>query len=178
MIPELTPAEIDRFHSKVRRGAGCWPWTGETNNKGYGRFAIYRGNRRVRLLAHRVAYKLAFGVDPGVLVLRHRCDNPPCCNPVDVVTGTQGDNMRDALERGRMNVAGLEGFRAVRTAAVLARLQAGEKTCRACRRVKPLASFHANASTTDGLQSDCNPCRAGIQRAYRHRISVPAGGVR
>lgn len=96
-------ANADRFWSKVARGqeAECWPWTSETNNKGYGRFTIWTGGRR-RILAHRFAYENSTGttLGPG-LVLRHSCDNPPCCNPAHLTPGTQVENMADARARGR-----------------------------------------------------------------------------
>lgn len=44
---------------------------------------------------------LANGQDPGGLVIRHKCDNPPCCNPAHLEIGTRADNNRDMYERGR-----------------------------------------------------------------------------
>jgi hypothetical protein len=34
-------------------------------------------------------------------MVRHSCDNPPCCNPSHLLEGTQLDNMGDAASRGR-----------------------------------------------------------------------------
>lgn len=71
----------------------CWEWRGNRNNKGYGRF---RG-----IAAHRLTYILMNGpVDDG-LIVRHRCDNPSCCNPHHLEVGTKKDNTHDALKRGR-----------------------------------------------------------------------------
>lgn len=34
-------------------------------------------------------------------MLRHACDNPLCCNPDHLLTGTQQDNINDKVARGR-----------------------------------------------------------------------------
>lgn len=39
-------------------------------------------------------------LDEGI-VIRHTCDNPLCCNPRHLIPGTQADNVRDMVERGR-----------------------------------------------------------------------------
>lgn len=56
------------------------------------------------VLAHRVAYCEAHGLtlaDIEGVVIRHRCDNPPCINPEHLEPGTQKDNMHDKVLRGR-----------------------------------------------------------------------------
>lgn len=90
----------ERFWPKVdvRGPDECWPWTAKSRQQGgYG--AIRVDGRIER--AHRVAYRLTYGELPDGVVVRHRCDNPPCCNPADLVTGTQLDNIRDMHDRGR-----------------------------------------------------------------------------
>lgn len=76
----------------------CWPWTGRKDEDGYGKFQI---DGRV-VFTHR----LAFEVDRGVrltseVLVMHRCDNPPCCNPRCLTTGTQQDNQADKISKGR-----------------------------------------------------------------------------
>ena len=79
----------------------CKPWTGTVSNLGYGIVWVSRG---VQYLAHRVAYCKAHGIELESIkgkVIRHTCDNPICVNPDHLIIGTQLDNIRDRVERGR-----------------------------------------------------------------------------
>lgn len=68
------------------------------DGNGYGKLKV-PGGYTVR--AHRFAYFLANGTDPGELMVCHRCDNPPCCNPAHLFLGTNQDNQRDCESKGR-----------------------------------------------------------------------------
>jgi predicted XRE-type DNA-binding protein len=88
---------------KIDQAAGadeCHPWMGVRNPGGYGKIA--NGRNKSKLYAHRVVYELVHGPigDPS-LVVRHTCDNPPCCNPRHLVLGTRADNARDRGDRKR-----------------------------------------------------------------------------
>jgi uncharacterized protein (DUF433 family) len=41
------------------------------------------------------------GVDIDGLLIRHRCDNPPCVNPGHLEVGTPADNAADMVSRSR-----------------------------------------------------------------------------
>lgn len=102
----LSPRIIDRFLSKITIGQPnqCWLWQAGRFAKGYGMFNAGRdayGTQDTRY-AHRVAFQLATGIEPGPLVVMHSCDNPPCCNPAHLSLGTQRDNLRDASAKGRL----------------------------------------------------------------------------
>lgn len=81
----------------VRGPEECWPWKGSRTRGGYGHAS--REGKSVR--AHRVAYQLAKGLIPAGLVVRHKCDNPPCCNPAHLELGTHKQNKDDSIQRGR-----------------------------------------------------------------------------
>jgi hypothetical protein len=93
----LSPLQVAHFWSRVRCGtdAQCWLWDGATNDSGYGRMAI--GGKFVP--AHRIAYILVNGLIPNGQIIRHRCDNPPRCNPRHLLIGSVADNAKDAMER-------------------------------------------------------------------------------
>lgn len=76
----------------------CLVWVGNTDRYGYGFIKIDGKPRR----AHRVAWEMANGRPvPAGLVVRHRCDNPPCVRPDHLIAGTQAENMKDMSQRGR-----------------------------------------------------------------------------
>lgn len=80
---------------------GCWEWTGYRQGKPkfrYGRVTIARKGYWV----HRLVMQLwkNFDYDSSLRVL-HKCDNPPCCNPAHLFTGTLSDNTRDMHAKGR-----------------------------------------------------------------------------
>jgi hypothetical protein len=107
VILTLTGDDIRRFRDRIDRTGDCWLWTGQVNNQGYGRLDVYRQNRRYRILAHRLAFFLETGEDIDGRLIRHSCDTPRCCRGDHLLSGTQLENMRDALARGRLNMTGL-----------------------------------------------------------------------
>lgn len=86
--------------SEVDSRTGCWEWK-KYRQRGYGKINI---NGRVRY-AHRVSWWAHFGeIVYGFHVL-HRCDNPRCVNPNHLYLGTDADNARDCVARGRKRPA-------------------------------------------------------------------------
>lgn len=84
------------FVARIEIVGECWEWLGEINH-GYGRIRV--GGKKMR--AHRVAFWLANGLDPGELLVCHTCDNKKCVNPLHLYIGTNQDNSDDAVSRGR-----------------------------------------------------------------------------
>ena len=79
---------------------GCIEWQGSKDRDGYGQIN-YEG---VTKRAHRVVYCDYHNIvleDIDNLVVMHTCDNPSCINPNHLTVGTQKDNVRDMLLKGR-----------------------------------------------------------------------------
>ena len=93
----LDDPAIPRFWAKVHKTSTCWLWTASTNKCGYGQFN-YKGMCH---LAPRFAYLIAIGSIPDTLCVLHRCDNPRCVHPDHLFLGTQTDNLRDMIAKGR-----------------------------------------------------------------------------
>lgn len=96
----LRPKQIQRFWSRVDKSAGddsCWLWIYYRDRNGYGMANF----NRVNYISHRLAWQLTYGDIPDGLLVCHRCDNPPCCNPKHLFLGTQKDNMQDMSKKGR-----------------------------------------------------------------------------
>lgn len=76
----------------------CWIWQGASNPMGYARLS-HKGSS---LTVSHLILRAAVGPAPeGKPVALHACDNPPCVNPSHLRWGSQSDNARDAVERGR-----------------------------------------------------------------------------
>lgn len=102
MGPKPKPLR-ERFMSKVDVTGDCWEWTAAKYRNGYGRLrvgSLANGTRRMAL-AHRVSFEMFNGPIPGEAVVMHVCDNPGCVNPGHLRAGTQKDNIRDCVAKGR-----------------------------------------------------------------------------
>lgn len=77
---------------------GCRVWTRSRLLDGYGSLRWQKKSAR----AHRVAWEITYGTVPPGLSVLHKCDNPSCCNPEHLFIGTQADNVRDMVAKGRL----------------------------------------------------------------------------
>lgn len=92
---------ITSFWRRVKKTRRCWLWLGATNN-GYGR--VDGPVRRIfgTTVASRVAFFLTRRTLPATIKACHHCDNRLCVRPSHMFSGTQKQNIQDALRKGRM----------------------------------------------------------------------------
>lgn len=89
----------ERFWKKVdKRGPDeCWEWRRSKNPDGYGKVWLFNK----MLYAHRISFEITYGKIPENMRVCHKCDNPGCVNPNHLFLGSQKDNMKDMILKGR-----------------------------------------------------------------------------
>jgi hypothetical protein len=95
-IINTSEAILARIKSKcVETESGCWEWVNKVGQHGRPVMSI----KGKQTLAYRHAYEAAYGSFDSSLCILHKCDNPKCCNPEHLATGTNRDNQLDYLEK-------------------------------------------------------------------------------
>lgn len=93
----FTPEEVKAFCSRlVEQPSGCWVRSGCSIHN-YGSIVV----RGIHYTNHRAAFLMTHGSIPFNLVIRHKCDNPPCCRPDHLELGSKAQNRMDTIQRGR-----------------------------------------------------------------------------
>jgi hypothetical protein len=144
--------------------SGCWLWTGTISSTGYGQLRMANSGRHSLMFATHISLMLAGKPLPDGLYALHRCDNSYCVNPDHLFAGTQLDNIRDAMAKGRHSKPPLcqKGSRPLKTICVNGHSLTGDnvyvrpdgfRTCRQCRldfKVRKRAKFKSLGLTSRG----------------------------
>lgn len=76
----------------------CWVWNRQViNPSGYGALKFHQK----AIKAHRAVYSEFVGPIPDGLFVLHKCDVRLCVNPEHLFLGTNDDNMKDMVAKGR-----------------------------------------------------------------------------
>ena len=102
----LVQGDEARFWAYVQKlseeNGGCWVWTGTITQSGYGRHHIHRNGKEFGIRAHVYSWQLYIGRPiPKSMVVCHKCDKPYCVNPDHLYIGTNDDNSKDMVAKGR-----------------------------------------------------------------------------
>lgn len=104
MAPPNKPIDVFKFidmHDGDK--TVCWEWIGGLGGRKNDKRPYFQ-LRGQKILAYRLVYDLFHGATAPLtegLVVRHKCDNPVCCNPYHLERGTQKQNEHDKHRRNR-----------------------------------------------------------------------------
>lgn len=94
---ELTPTQLARFWSKVKKTETCWLWRGERTSRASSYGAFRKWPLRM-VVAHRVAWELTHGPIPKGKWIKQSCHNRLCVNPAHLYS-TDAQGVRPDLHR-------------------------------------------------------------------------------
>lgn len=90
---------VVRFWRQVCKSDGCWYWTGYVGSRRKG--VIWVSGKPI--YAPRFSYTTFVGPILEGMYVCHHCDNPLCVRPSHLFVGSQDDNMKDMVAKGRAN---------------------------------------------------------------------------
>jgi hypothetical protein len=144
--PTHEPSEVtalDRFLSFVNKTETCWLWTGQLNDRGYGKFVHPDTGS-----AHRASWFLFRGQIPDGLEIDHTCRVRHCVNPAHLEPVTHEENMRRAAPfKKTLHVCG-RGH--AKTADNLIPRKNGRGECRRCAQIAREKRRSARRGQEDG----------------------------
>lgn len=95
---------VSFFQEKIKNNicktdTGCWVWIGN-NSPSFGKYGRLKISGRA-IAVHILSYKLFVSPIPSGMLVCHKCDNPPCCNPDHLFLGSNKDNISDMVAKNR-----------------------------------------------------------------------------
>ena len=102
---ERLMARLDKggpVHSTQPDKGHCWVSSHRKVGNGYPQIRGPKADgTKAQQYTHRVMWEHLNGPIPSDMVVMHTCDNRACCNPDHLELGTQADNVRDMMKKGR-----------------------------------------------------------------------------
>jgi hypothetical protein len=99
---------LEKFYNKlpdILNENCCWEWKGTIDAYGYGNFS-YKGKT---VKSHRLMYEVYYAEPLENLHCLHKCDNRKCVNPLHLFSGTNLDNRKDKVQKGRCYTGNQKG---------------------------------------------------------------------
>lgn len=128
------PMILKRLLARSKRTeSGCLEWIGWRNYEGYGETS-FRSHAHP---THRLMYMAVKGPIPEGMIIRHKCDNPPCMEPGHLLVGTEAENTADSIARKRHYRTAKTHCHKGHDLALHARINAdGSRACRLCAKIR------------------------------------------
>lgn len=134
--------------------SGCWIWTGENTNLGYGllRNLGMKSAKRAATVAHRAIYILLMGEVPDGLVLDHLCRMPCCVNPAHLEPVTNAVNILRGTSKSAINAVKTHCMYGHEFTPSNTKIVKGRgRCCRACQARWARDKYHETARLKSGL---------------------------
>ena len=88
--------KIHLMENVIENHQGCWLWRKSCFESGYGQ----QKHDNKNWTTHRLSYFLFVGEIADESLVRHRCGNKRCCNPLHLELGNSKDNYEDSVKHG------------------------------------------------------------------------------
>lgn len=143
----VRPSLAQRLEAKTEKTEGCWRWLGFKDQAGYGRIGLATDKGKRSIQAQRASWAVYRGPIPQGAHVLHRCDNPECTNPEHLFLGSNLDNIRDRIAKGRSRSGD----------------QRGEHNGNAKLTVEQVAAIRADARASSAIAVDYGMSRTMIK---------------
>jgi hypothetical protein len=92
---------LEKLLRRVNLTKDCWNWEGPIDSLKKGGYGIVYDRETGIQRTHRLMWHYCYGGIPKGMWILHTCDNPRCVRPSHLYLGTNKENVRDRVTRGR-----------------------------------------------------------------------------